>query len=71
MRRAPEDREGQAGTILLPVILLLLLLATAATTMMLQARTSLREASTRRIRLSSALAADAAVRATALALSTP
>lgn len=66
----PGRPERQEGTILLPVILLLLLLATASASMVLQARTSLREASTRRTRVSLALAADAAVRATALALST-
>ncbi|MDX7952698.1 type II secretion system protein GspK [Lichenihabitans sp. Uapishka_5] len=60
----------QRGSILLPVIVLLLLLATAATAMTIQARTSLREAATRRDRLVSAMTADAAVRATALAMAT-
>ena len=65
---APPWDEGRQGSILLPVILLLLLLATAATAMTLQARTSLRDAATRRDRLALAAVADGAVRATALAL---
>lgn len=69
MQVRDRGSHGQEGTILLPVILLMLLLATAATAMTLQARTSLREASTRRARLTLSLAADAAVRAVALALS--
>lgn len=63
-----DQDEGQHGSILLPVIMLLLLLATAATAMTLQARTSLRDAATRRDRLALAAAADGAARATALAL---
>ncbi len=68
MAMSPCASESEQGSILLPVILLLLLLATAATAMTLQARTSLREAATRRDRLVLAATADAAVRATALAL---
>lgn len=59
---------GQDGSILLPVILLLMLVATAATAMTVRARTSLREAATRRDRLVLQGLADGAARGTAFAL---
>lgn len=65
-RTARRDR--QQGSILLPVILLLMLVATAATAMTVKARTSLREAATRRDRLVLQGLADGAARALAFVL---
>lgn len=64
-----SDMEGRRqGSILLPVILLLMLIATAATAMTVRARTSLREAATRRDRLVLQGLADGAARAVAFAM---